>query len=375
MASDHEQRVQEMCEVYAGERQIGLVLGAGVAKASGVPNWIGLGLSLFDKARKERCLRGMSSARAFLEEQLQRWKSGGNTSPKVDPETVLMLVCDCIEPRSKIRKLVKDALFENIEKRSHNMVAARTYRKNKTLDAVITFCAGTAGSPVASGRGGRWQTNRKVGAILTTNYDNLIEGAFNSKYGKRLLHPVAREGAREQFKDRRIIPVYHMHGYLSYVDAREKKDGVKGSDLVLSEKDYYETFNNPLAFLNMMAGSYFRRFTSIFIGCSMTDKNIRRILYLLQRERIVSSEFGAHYAILPRGDWAWDDFEDEVLNSFGVRSVRVPGKAKDMGVEVAAILKRMYLQEKGVKERHWVEAENGKWKGRSVNRKAALRAS
>ena len=362
MAENYEKQVQELFKAYASEQRIGLVLGAGVTKDSGVPNWIGLSLKLFERAKQDSSLGGMPrEVKAFLEEQLDLWKGGNQSLQGIDPETVLMLVSDCVKPRSKLRKLVKDVLFEEIETRSHKMVAARTYRSNETLDAIITFCAAAKGSPIAAGRDGRAQVNRKVGAILTTNYDNLIEGAFNSKYGRHLLHPVGREGARDKLSKQQLIPVYHMHGYVSYIDDSEAPYGVKGSELVLTEKDYYETFNNPLAFFNIMAASFFRKFACVFVGCSMTDKNIRRILYLIQRERIESADFKTHFAILPRRDPSRDRFEDEVLSSFGVRSVRVPGKL-EMGTEVKDILKRMYLQERGVNERHWKEVRRGKWR-------------
>jgi hypothetical protein len=366
MADSQDDVIEELCRTYADTPEIGFVLGAGVTKESGVPSWRGLALQLFERAREGKCLRGASSmAVGFLADELHRWQSGQQPNAELEAEKVLQFVCDHIDSKEKIPKLVKDVLFGNIVTRSHKMVAARTYRENETLDAIITFCAAVKESPIASASGGRWETNRKVGGILTTNYDNLVEGSFNSKYGKHLLHPVAREGARETFQDRRIIPVYHMHGYVSYVDDPSSPGGVKSSGLVLTEKDYYQTFYNLLGFSNAVAGSFFRRFPSIFVGCSMTDRNVRRILYHLQRERIASSEAKRHFAILPRCTQEKDDFDDAVLDSFGVRAIRVGGEEK-MGVQVKAILKRVYLSVEGVGEQHWLEAKRGSWKRKSI---------
>jgi len=362
MANSQDDIIEKLCRTYTDTPEIGFVLGAGVTKESGVPNWKGLALEFFEKAQEEKYLgRASGMAAGFLNDELHRWRSGQEPKAELDPEKILQFVCDHIDPKEKIPKLIKEVLFGNIDKRSHEMVAARTYRENKTLDAIITFCAAVEESPIASGSGGRWETNRKVGGILTTNYDNLVEGSFNSKYGKHLLHPVAREGAREIFLDRRIIPVYHMHGYVSYVDDTDSPDGVNASELVLTEKDYYQTFYNLLGFGYVVAGSFFRRFHSIFVGCSMTDRNVRRILYHLQRERIASSEAKRHFAILPRCTQEKDDFDDAVLDSFGVTSIRVNGGEK-MGAEVEAILKRVYLSVEGVGEQHWLEAKRGAWK-------------
>ncbi|NIR52165.1 hypothetical protein GWO43_26560 [candidate division KSB1 bacterium] len=362
MANSQDDVVEDLCRTYADTPEFGLVLGSGVTKESGVPDWRGLALKFFEKAREGKYLRGTSRmAVGFLDDELYRWRSGHEPNAELDPEKILQLVCDHIDRKEKIQKLIKEVLFGKIEKRSHNMVAARTYRENKTLDAIVTFCAAVEESPIASASGGRWETNRKVGGILTTNYDNLVEGSFNSKYGKHLLHPVAREGAREIFQDRRIIPVYHMHGYVSYVDDSGSQDGVKASGLVLTEKDYYQTFYNLLGFSNVVAGSFFRRFHSIFVGCSMTDRNVRRILYHLQRERIASSEAKRHFAILSRSSQEKDDFDDAVLDSFGVTAIRVNGGEK-IGTEVETILKRVYLSVAGVDEQHWLEAKRGSWK-------------
>jgi len=365
MANSQGDVIEELCRTYADTPEIGFVLGAGVTKDSGVPNWRGLALQFFEKARERKCLRRASRmAVGFLTDELHRWRSGQEPNAKLEPEKILQFVCDHIDSKEKIPKLIKDVLFGSIVKRSHKMVAARTYRENKTLDAIITFCAAVKESPIASASGGRWETNRKVGGILTTNYDNLVEGSFNSKYGKHLLHPVAREGAREMFQDRRVIPVYHMHGYVSYVDDPRSPGGVKASELVLTEKDYYQTFYNLLGFSNAVAGSFFRRFPSIFVGCSMTDRNVRRILYHLQRERIASSEAKRHFAILSCHAQEKDDFDDAVLESFGVASIRVEGGEK-MGAQVEAILKRVYLSVEGVSEQHWLEAKRGSWKRKS----------
>jgi hypothetical protein len=251
MANSQDDGIEELCRIYNDNPEIGFVLGAGVTKDSGVPNWRGLALKFFEKARKEKYLRRASrTAVGFLNDELHQWQSGQEPNAELGPERILQFVCDHIKPKEKM-KVIKEVLFRNIDKESLNMVAARTYLENKTLDAIITFCAAVEESPIAPALGGRWETNRKVGGILTTNYDNLVEGSFNSKYGKRLLHPVAREGAREIFQDRRIIPVYHMHGYVSYVDNPDSIDGVKSSELVLTEKDYYQTFYNLLGFGNV----------------------------------------------------------------------------------------------------------------------------
>ena len=357
-----EDAIQKLCRTYRNAPQLGLVLGAGVSKESGVPLYVELAYALFDHAYENRKLRRVPrSVVAFMREQLAQLQAGQAPAVYHDPDKVLQYVCDHLDTPDSLTLLVKQILYENVEtRRSHKMVASRTYRENETLDAVISFCAALPGSVLAPEAQTRWETNPRVGGILTTNYDNLVEGSFGSKYGKSLLKPVAREGARETLPGKRVIPVYHMHGYVSYVDDPDEPDGVKASKLVVAEEDYYRTFYHLLGFNNVVAMSFLRQFPSLFVGCSMSDRNVRRILYHLGRVRISASEEREHFAILPPLPAGEEAFEDAVLASFGVTAIRVEAPS-NMGAQVAAILKRVYLSLDGVTEEDWHEARRGRW--------------
>ena len=263
--------VERLSEVYRETPQIGLVLGAGVSADSGVPLFADLALQLFERANAQGRLRDVpESIITLLREH--------GLKAACDPDKVVQYLYEHLDRDESLPLLVKQALYSNVEtKRSHNMVGSRTYRDNVTLDAVISFCAAPPGSPLAPESQSRWETNPKVGAILTTNYDNLLEGAFGTKYGRSLLKPVAREEARESMPGKRVIPVYHMHGYVSYVDDPHAPDGVKASELVIAEEDYYRTYYNLLGFSNVVATSVLRQFPCLFIGSSMADPNPSRV--------------------------------------------------------------------------------------------------
>ena len=69
----------------------------------------------------------------------------------------------------------------------------------------------------------------------------------------------------------------------------------------------------------------------------MTDKNLRRFLYHLQREVGDSSDRLHHFAILKAGGTPRDDFEDAVLSSYGVETIWISGYD-----EIPGILKKVY---------------------------------
>ena len=191
---------------------------------------------------------------------------GNPAARRIDPDVVLQFVSS-VAPAERLPILVKKTLYDGIRATGKmKMVPADVYKDNDTLNAVISFCAAPHGSSIASGSRGRsrWDVNRKVGGVLTTNYDNLVEGACNSKYKGGMLQPVAREGGRPPPRGRRVIPVYHVHGYVSYVEPDDWPKSAKASEaLVVAEDDYYRTFYNLLGFGNVAAASLLRGRNSV----------------------------------------------------------------------------------------------------------------
>lgn len=356
-----ERRITKLCQIYRSKPQIGLVLGAGVSCGSDVPLYLKMALDLYKHASKQNLLpNAPSSAVTFLDEQaelLQRKDDGGVA--RLTPEEIVLFIKTYLadkDPQVWL-KLVKKVLYANVEiAKSHKMVGRETIKKNDTLVAVICFCAALPGSTLALESPHRIETNPKVGGILTTNYDYLVEGSFGSKFGRSMLKPVGRSDARESLPGRRVIPVYHIHGYVSYVPPKDDPAGVKGSEeLVIAEDDYLKTFYEPLGFCNYIAMSFFRRFPCLFIGSSMTDMNIRRFLYHHNRERDDSPKSPNHFAILKTEGTLEDDFKDAILSSYRVSTIWIQEFE-----EIGEILERVYTSEEGVTQKDW-EALKIKW--------------
>ncbi|TEU12277.1 MAG: SIR2 family protein [Anaerolineales bacterium] len=374
-----QKRIRELCRIYKSEPQIGLVLGAGVSCDSDVPLYLPMVLELCKLAAERNRLPGApQGALAFLEEQAKLLQERKEALKEKDYEKAAQLECQVvIEPEEvalfmktyfaeqdeqDFLKLVKEVLYPPMTERSHKMVARAMFQKNDTLQSVICFCAALPGSALAPTSTHRIETNPKVGGILTTNYDYLVEGAFGSKFGRPMLKPVGRADAREALPGRRVIPVYHIHGYVSYVPPKDDPEGVKGSTLVIAEKDYFRTFYDPLGFGSYTAMGFFGRFPCLFIGSAMTDKNLRRFLYHLQREVGDSSDRPHHFAILKARGTPRDDFEDAVLSSYGVATIWISGYD-----EIPGILKKVYAaagkntEEKEALRANWEALREFKW--------------
>ena len=107
--------------------------------------------------------------------------------------------------------------------------------------------------------------------IITYNYDDFLEQMltykgieYNSIYNK--------EG---KIDDK--LSVFHPHGFLPYGTKRGDYASFKDF-IVFSESEYHELYNNPLSWSMVLQHYLYRESAYLFVGCSLTDPNLRRIL-------------------------------------------------------------------------------------------------
>jgi len=107
-----------------------------------------------------------------------------------------------------------------------------------------------------------------IDSIITYNYDDYIERELRSK-------GVPCESVFKGIRAGKKFPIYHVHGYLSSV--KGEKSSSKG-EIVLTERKYHEVFNKAYSWVNVEQYHALSRNTCLFIGMSMTDPNVRRLL-------------------------------------------------------------------------------------------------
>ena len=71
--------------------------------------------------------------------------------------------------------------------------------------------------------------------------------------------------------------------------------------IYLTEEDYNELYNHPYSWQISSQLSFFRENTCLFVGCSLADPNIRRLLEMTKQENRI------HYAILTRDSLSLND--------------------------------------------------------------------
>lgn len=106
----------------------------------------------------------------------------------------------------------------------------------------------------------------KVDSIITYNYDDLMETAL-----ERNGISTARVFLKNRNK-RNEFPVYHVHGLIPQM----KRD--IASTPVFSEKEYHEMYKEAYHWSNVEQLHALDRNTCFFIGMSMKDPNLRRLL-------------------------------------------------------------------------------------------------
>jgi hypothetical protein len=111
-------------------------------------------------------------------------------------------------------------------------------------------------------------------SIITFNFDGLIEEQLEKH---KIRHKaISSEGIRSRLNE---LPIFHVHGYLP----RKGKIG-KDSEIVFSEDAYHSQFIDPFSWSNLIQLNKLSQNTCLFIGLSLTDPNLRRLLDVANRK-------------------------------------------------------------------------------------------
>jgi len=132
----------------------------------------------------------------------------------------------------------------------------------------------------------------KVRMICCFNFDDVLEHAFEK--GKRQFKSVT-EGEEIPFLSSDTV-IFHPHGYLP---RRGRSYARRSRDIVLSEDDYHSLYSSPYSWANIVQLFLLLGHVALFVGCSLTDPNLRRLLDLVVKVRPSHT----HYAFLPDPLW------------------------------------------------------------------------
>ncbi len=205
----------------------------------------------------------------------------------------------------RIKKLVRDNYASNIDPRmlkqvcdGSTMIIAQ-YLKVFSKDNKFINCISKALYQGAHGNSelinsivdllnSKSETKRRVSSVITYNYDDLLEDVMIRK-GE--VKPQIIDNVRIP-QNRHCLPIYHVHGVIPYYC---NENPLSIGHIVLSEEDYHSLYNHPYSWANMRQKHALEQATCIFIGMSMNDPNLRRLLSASKRKTEAP-----HYAFLQR---------------------------------------------------------------------------
>lgn len=252
--------IKKLKESFSNE-ELSLFIGAGVSVPYSIPSWDELLqrllLNTIKKDQKGSEVLSKLFTKIFTPNALI---AGRYLKDFYDPEQK-----DNLKFESEIRKL----LYEKIDK---------DYDSD-TIKEIVKFC-------VASGR------TPNIDSIVTYNYDDIIENSLEKLDLDLPYKSIFGVGMNPKKGE---IPIYHVHGFLP-----RKGKLTKENIITLGESNYHDQYFDLYSWNNLVQLNKLREKTCLFIGISLTDPNMRRLLDLARLHK--GSSENSHYIIKKRYD-------------------------------------------------------------------------
>lgn len=164
--------------------------------------------------------------------------------------------------------------------------------------------------------------SKKIHAIVTYNYDDLLETAINSKNGRRAYSIYGKKQLALKLDH---LPVYHVHGYLPQDGKTLYSDD---SSIVLCYEEYYQTMLETYSWQTAVQLHFLNSYTCLYLGISGRDFNMLR---LLSHAQYYSKEQAKYILFCRQGllgtnkDQSTDDLKmavrEELLSEFGLKLI------------------------------------------------------
>jgi hypothetical protein len=144
-------------------------------------------------------------------------------------------------------EMVKEALYEQVNREVDSPI----------IKEILQFCIAPGRSP-------------NLDSIITYNYDDILEVALSNSNVEIPYKPIYKVGINPKNGE---LPIHHVHGYLP-----QNEEIDSNYSITLSENLYHKQYNDIYSWNNMVQINKFKDNVCIFIGISLTDPNLRRLL-------------------------------------------------------------------------------------------------
>lgn len=277
--------IERLCSIIKKGESFGIVLGAGVSIEQGAKSWD----DLLTEMKREVKNAGLSDDPDKLSKNV-----GGSSL------TTAQLCRDIYKDQTDYLWKVHESLYPHrkfsLDVKSELAAVARLSDRCKSL---------------------------RHFRVLTYNFDDYLERYLNNQVIKyALLESQKDEYYKGKSKSETYeltgtvtneFCVYHVHGFLPQ---SPNKSSLRGS-VCLTEADYNLLYNQPYSWPITSQMSFFRENICLFVGCSLVDPNIRRLLELAK----IQDHW--HYAILVKDGLSIKDLAQATAHFYrlGVRII------------------------------------------------------
>ncbi|PHR26894.1 MAG: molecular chaperone Tir [Desulfotalea sp.] len=243
---------------YLRAGELSLVCGAGVSVGAGVPDW--------------------SSMLHELLSNLFRKQLKDNDSSIGDREKLAALYQEYFNPSPLVvAQYLKNGLGDDFLENVRDSLYRNSPTNSSLIESIMELC--------------RPQRSRQaLQSIISFNFDDLIEQNLKAQHIQ--FKSIFSEGQKTL---RSELPIYHVHGYLP-----RGGDITNENHIVFSEDAYHSQFIDPFSWSNLVQLNHFSQNVCIFIGLSMTDPNLRRLLDVSMRKN--PARLANHYFFKKRHD-------------------------------------------------------------------------
>ena len=260
-------RTMEHAKVSIAENNFSLFLGAGVSMSANLPRWWNLLAGMIN-----RCKQGI-----FKEADLDQLTKVCCNSSIVMGRFIWMMM-ESKSNEEEFYQCLHEALYNGVDSYSSPLITEICH--------LIQF------------------KRQQAQSIITYNFDDVMERALKSC-------GIGNYSIFGQNQPQQLFPIYHVHGFVPF----ENKENIKSLP-VLSEEEYPRVYANSYNWSNVEQIHALSRTTCIFIGLSMTDPNLRRLLDIANKD---SEADPRHFVFLPCIDSFGKNKAAEVKNNEAMR--------------------------------------------------------
>lgn len=295
-SSKREQYIKNLQREYAADNLV-LFLGAGASKDANIATWDNLISSLFVE---------------LINKEMAKEKK------PITSEDCNQIIKSLVETKERSPLLQARLLRRSLEADFEDSIRRNLYKDAKKtsdlLKELAQLCIPNRGKT-------------GIQAIVNYNFDDLIEK--NLKQSRVKYHSIYAEGMIPTSDE---IGIYHVHGFLPQKKGEYKN--LAKSLLVFSEEGYHKLLLDPYNWANISQLNFLINHCCVFIGLSMTDPNLRRLLEISAQKQADGDLSCKHYLITTKDKIKGSDQSNGVADFENVNASLQESLYEELGVNV-----------------------------------------